>query len=276
MLLLEKMWCIVMRCLRLHLMPFWLLQTIGRYVISVVFNIGHSFIFFVKFIYNCFMPPYYYGVLLKQFIEIFFFSLPIVGITAMFTGAVLILQNSLIIHNDVSSDFASGIVVVAIVRELGPVLIGLIIAGRVGAAIAAEIGTMRITEQIDALFTLDTHPFKYLIVPRIVSAMIAMPMLIVCTDLIGAYGGYIVGSYQLGYTSEMYIKGVMQFLHVRDIILGLVKATVFGFIVSFMGCYSGYYCSGGARGVGLATTYVVVVSSMFIILFNYIITVFYS
>ncbi|AHX04105.1 permease family protein [Ehrlichia chaffeensis str. Heartland] len=265
-----------MRFLCLHLVPFWLLETIGRYVINVIFNVGHSFIFFVKFVYNCFVPPYYYGVILKQFIEIFFFSLPIVGITAIFTGAVLILQNSLIIHNNVSGDFVSGVVVVAIVRELGPVLIGLIIAGRVGAAIAAEIGTMRITEQIDALFTLDTNPFKYLVVPRIISAMVAMPILILCADLIGAYGGYIVGSYQLGYTSEMYIKGVIKFLHAKDVTLGLVKATVFGFIISFMGCYSGYYCSGGARGVGLATTYVVVVSSMFIILFNYIITVFYS
>ncbi|AAZ68101.1 MlaE family ABC transporter permease [Ehrlichia canis] len=265
-----------MQFLRLHLGLFWLLETVGKYVINLIFNIGHSFVFFVKFVCNCFMPPYYYGVIFKQFIEIFFFSLPIVGITAIFTGAVLILQNSLIIHNNVSGDFVSGVVVVAIVRELGPVLIGLIIAGRVGAAIAAEIGTMRITEQIDALFTLDTNPFKYLIVPRIISAMIAMPLLILCADLIGAYGGYIVGSYQLGYTPEIYVRGIMKFLHVKDVILGLIKATVFGFIISFMGCYSGYYCSGGARGVGMATTYVVVVSSMFIILLNYVITVFYS
>ncbi|WDM85360.1 ABC transporter permease [Ehrlichia sp. JZT12] len=265
-----------MRFLRLNVILVWLLETIGKYVINLIFNIGHAVIFFMKFVYNFFIPPYYYSVMVKQFAEIFFLSLPIVGVTAIFTGAVLILQNSLIIHNKVSGDFVSGIVVVAIVRELGPVLIGLIIAGRVGASIAAEIGTMRITEQIDALFTLNTNPFKYLVVPRIISAMIAMPMLILCADLIGSYGGYVVGAFQLGYTPEMYIRGVMKFLHVKDVVLGLIKATVFGFIISFMGCYSGYYCSGGARGVGIATTYVVVVSSMFIILLNYVITVFYS
>ncbi|GAT76873.1 putative integral membrane protein [Ehrlichia ruminantium] len=254
----------------------WLFQSIGKYAIVLVFNIGDAFIFFIRFVYHCLCPPYYYCVIWKQFIEIFFFSLPIVGVTAIFTGAVLILQNALIINTNVSNDFIAGVVVVAIVRELGPVLIGLIIAGRVGASIAAEIGTMRITEQIDALFTLNTNPFKYLVVPRVIAAMISMPILILCADLIGSYGGYIVGSFQLGCTPEIYIRGIMRFLHTRDVVLGLIKATVFGFIISFMGCYNGYYCSGGARGVGIATTYVVVISSMLIIFLNYIVTVFYS
>ncbi|QGR02144.1 ABC transporter permease [Ehrlichia ruminantium] len=265
-----------MWCLPLYNRLFWLFASIGRYAINLVFNIGDAFIFFIKFIYHCFCPPYYYGVIWKQFVEIFFFSLPIVGITAVFTGAVLILQNALVINTNVSNDFIAGVVVVAIVRELVPVLVGLIIAGRVGASIAAEIGTMRITEQIDALFTLNTNPFKYLIVPRIISAMIGMPLLILCADLIGSYGGYVVGSFKLGCTPEMYIKGIIRFLHVRDVELGLIKATVFGFIISFVGCYNGYYCNGGARGVGIATTYVVVISSMLIIFLNYIITVFYS
>nr|WP_156965588.1 ABC transporter permease [Candidatus Neoehrlichia lotoris] len=238
--------------------------------------IGRAFIFLVASVYHCFLPPYYLSVMVKQLVEACFFSLPIVGVASVFTGGAIMLQNALISPKTVQGEFMAGIVAIAIVRELGPVLIGLIIAGRVGAAIAAEIGTMRITEQIDALITLDTHPLKYLGAPRIIASMIAMPILILCADVIGIYGGYIVATLNLGYSHDMYVKGIMDFVHMKDITLGLIKALSFGFIISFIGCYSGYHCSGGARGVGVATTSTVVMSSMLIIFLNYIITVFYS
>ncbi|WP_246575335.1 MlaE family ABC transporter permease [Neoehrlichia mikurensis] len=249
---------------------------IGRFFIKFLIRIGHAFIFLIESIYHCFIPPYYLYIMFKQLVETCFFSLPIVGITSVFTGGAIMLQNTLISSKTVSGEFMAGIVAIAIVRELGPVLIGLIIAGRVGAAIAAEIGTMRITEQIDALVTLDTHPLKYLGATRIIASIIAMPILILCADIIGIYGGYIVGFLNLGYSYDVYLRGVASFVHMEDITLGLIKALSFGLIISLTGCYSGYHCSGGARGVGVATTSTVVMSSTFIILLNYIITIFYS
>jgi phospholipid/cholesterol/gamma-HCH transport system permease protein len=146
------------------------------------------------------------------------------------------------------------------------------VAGRIGAAIAAEIGTMRVTEQIDALTTLSTNPLKYLVAPRLVAGLLMLPLLVAVADLIGVFGGYIVSIYKLGFNPATYIKNTVDFVEFLDVVSGLVKAAVYGFLVTLMGCYHGYHSKGGAQGVGAATTNAVVSASILILIFNYIIT----
>src|ERR1051326_104148 len=164
------------------------------------------------------------------------------------------------------------VVVLSVTRELGPVIAGLMIAGRVGAAIAAEIGTMKVTEQIDALTTLATNPIKYLVVPRIVAAVISMPILSAIGDSIGVMGGYAGSFYYLDFNGTGYLKNTVDFAHQEDITSGLIKAAVFGFIVALMGCYNGFNSKGGAQGVGNATTNAVVASSILILAADYVLT----
>jgi phospholipid/cholesterol/gamma-HCH transport system permease protein len=164
------------------------------------------------------------------------------------------------------------VVIVSITRELGPVLAALMVAGRVGAAMAAEIGTMRVTEQIDALDTLATNPFKYLIVPRLIAGLTMLPLLVLIADVIGVFGGYVVSIYKLGFNPHVYLKNTIDFMEVQDVVSGLVKASVFGFLITLMGCYHGYNSKGGAQGVGAATTNAVVSASILILSFNYFIT----
>jgi phospholipid/cholesterol/gamma-HCH transport system permease protein len=164
------------------------------------------------------------------------------------------------------------VVVLSVTRELGPVIAGLMVAGRIGASIAAEIGTMRVTEQIDALHTLSTNPMKYLVAPRLIAGAVTLPMLVVVADIIGVFGGYIVGVYKLDFNAATYLKQTFDFLEFMDVFSGLVKAAVFGFIISLMGCYHGYNSEGGAQGVGRATTNAVVSASILILIFNYAIT----
>jgi phospholipid/cholesterol/gamma-HCH transport system permease protein len=164
------------------------------------------------------------------------------------------------------------VVVLSVTRELGPVISGLMVAGRVGAAIAAEIGTMRVTDQIDALTTLSTDPLRYLVLPRLLAGVITLPLLVLVADIIGVFGGYLVGVYKLGFNPQAYLNGTWQHLETMDLVSGLVKAAVFGFIVALMGCYQGYHSRGGAQGVGRATTYAVVSASILILLVDYLIT----
>jgi phospholipid/cholesterol/gamma-HCH transport system permease protein len=166
----------------------------------------------------------------------------------------------------------ANVVALSITRELAPVLTGLMVSGRIGAAMAAEIGTMRVTEQVDALTTLSTNPFKYLVVPRIVAGITMLPLLVFVADIIGILGGYLVGVYQLDFNPANYLQSTYDFIETLDVVSGLVKAGAFGFIVTLMGCYHGYYSRGGAQGVGQATTNAVVSASILILLFNYILT----
>ena len=159
-----------------------------------------------------------------------------------------------------------------ITRELGPVLGGLMVAGRVSAAIAAEIGTMRVTEQIDALTTLSTEPFKYLVAPRVIAAVLSMPLLALVADIIGIMGGFVVGTQSLGFNPAIYMQLTIDFITPDDITSGLIKAAVFGFIIAIMGCYNGYHSAGGAQGVGRATTNAVVSASILILSANYLMT----
>ncbi|HCN32143.1 MAG TPA: ABC transporter permease, partial [Rhodobiaceae bacterium] len=194
------------------------------------------------------------------------------ALTSYFTGGVLALQIYYGGNQFNSEAIVSSIVALGITRELGPVLGGLMVAGRVSAAIAAEIGTMRVTEQIDALTTLSTEPFKYLVAPRVIAAVISMPLLALVADIIGIMGGFVVGTQSLGFNPAIYMQLTIDFITPDDITSGLIKAAVFGFIIAIMGCYNGYHSAGGAQGVGRATTNAVVSASILILSANYLMT----
>ena len=205
-------------------------------------------------------------------IEIGYFSLPVVGLTAVFTGMVLALQSYTGFARFNAETAIPNVVVLSITRELGPVMAGLMVAGRIGAAMAAEIGTMRVTEQIDALVTLSTNPFKYLVAPRLIAGILMLPILVGTADVIGVMGGYLVSVYKLGFNAGNYLQNTVDFVQFLDVFSGLVKAAVFGFIVALMGCYHGFHSRGGAQGVGKATTNAVVSASILILISNYIVT----
>jgi len=233
---------------------------------------GRLSLFAFTAIAHCVRPPLYPRLIGRQMIEIGYYSLPVVGLTAIFTGMVLALQSYTGFARFSAESAIPNVVIVSITRELGPVLAALMVAGRVGAAMAAEIGTMRVTEQIDALDTLATNPFKYLIAPRLIAGLTMMPLLVLIADVIGVFGGYVVSIYKLGFNPHVYLKNTIDFMEVQDVVSGLVKASVFGFLITLMGCYHGYNSRGGAQGVGAATTNAVVSASILILSFNYFIT----
>ena len=248
------------------------LASIGRTVIAFFSTIGRICLFAGLAIFHCLQPPFYGRLLGRQLVEIGFYSLPVVGLTAIFTGMVLALQSYTGFTRFNAESAIASVVALSITRELAPVLAGLMVAGRIGAAMAAEIGTMRVTEQIDALTTLSTNPFKYLVVPRLVAGILMLPILVLVADIIGVFGGYLVGIFKLGFNPSVYLERTWDILKPMDVISGLVKAAIFGFLISLMGCYHGYHSRGGAQGVGAATTNAVVSSSVLILAFNYIIT----
>ena len=249
-----------------------ILQPIGRTFIGFLGAGGRLVIFAGLGLYHCVRPPIYPRLILRQMIEIGYYSLPVVGLTAIFTGMVLALQSYTGFARFSAESAIPNVVVVSITRELGPVLAGLMVAGRIAAAMAAEIGTMRVTEQIDALDTLATNPFKYLIAPRLIAGVATLPLLVLCADSIGVFGGYVVSIFKLGFNPANYIKNTVDFVETMDVVSGLVKAGVFGFLITLMGCYHGFNSKGGAQGVGQATTNAVVSASILIFCFNYFIT----
>ena len=249
------------------------LQAIGRAFFSALATIGRLTLFTLAALLHCLKPPYYWRLLLRQMVDIGYYSLPVVGMTAIFTGMVLALQSSTGFERFTGGETGiPEIVVISITRELGPVLAGLMVAGRIGAAMAAEIGTMRVTEQIDALTTLSTNPLNYLVAPRLVAGITMLPLLVAVGDVIGVFGGYLVSIYKLGFNPASYIRNTLDFLVTIDVVSGLVKASVFGFLVTLMGCYHGYNSRGGAQGVGAATTNAVVSASILILIFDYMLT----
>jgi phospholipid/cholesterol/gamma-HCH transport system permease protein len=248
-----------------------LFSPVGRFVLNFFAVTGKLSLFTIRCL-SAMRPPLYFRVMIRQFLEVGYYSLPVVGLTALFTGAVLALQSYSGFSRFNAESSIATVVVLSITRELGPVLAGLMVAGRVGAAMAAEIGTMRVTEQIDALTTLSTDPFRYLFAPRLLAGLLMLPLLVVVADIIGVMGGYMVSIHKLGFSSGAYLKNTFEFLEARDVISGLVKASAFGFIIALMGCYHGYNSKGGAQGVGRATTNAVVSASILILIFNYLIT----
>jgi phospholipid/cholesterol/gamma-HCH transport system permease protein len=245
---------------------------IGRVTLGFFRETGRLSLFTADSVTGVVRPPIYWWLIAQQMMRIGYFSLPVVGLTAFFTGGVLALQ----IYNGASrygaESFVPVVVLVGITRELGPVIAGLMVAGRVAAAIAAEIGTMRVTEQIDALTTLSTNPIKYLVVPRLVAAVISMPILVAIADMIGVFGGYVASTQSLGFNGSVYLNNTANGLTFDDVSSGLIKAAVFGFIIALLGCYNGFNSKGGAQGVGAATTNAVVSASILILAANYLLT----
>jgi len=249
------------------------LRAIGRFVLGGLTSIGRLVLFAGKAIGHTVLPPYYPARLVEQLFVIGWFSLPVVGLTALFTGAALAQQIFIGGSRFNAAATVPAVTVIAVVRELGPVLGGLMVAGRVSSAMAAELGTMRVTEQIDALTTLRTDPLRYLIGPRVLAATLAMPLLVLVSNVVGVLGGYVLATTRLGFNAANYIDRTISFLKIDDVVSSLVKAAVFGFIIALMGCYHGFHSNGGAAGVGRATTNAVVSAFLLILLSNLIITV---
>ncbi len=248
------------------------LASVGRVFLAFLAATGRLAIFALLAVSHCFRRPFYLRLLGRQMIDIGYYSLPVVGLTAIFTGMVLALQTHTGFQRFSAESAVATVVLLSMTRELGPVIAALMVAGRIGAAIAAEIGTMRVTDQIEALQTLSTNPYKYLVVPRLLAGTVTLPMLVLVADIIGVFGGFIVSTYKLGFNPAGYLGQTADNLRSDDVISGLIKAAVFGFIVALMGCYHGYHSRGGAQGVGAATTYAVVSASIMILLVDYLLT----
>ena len=249
-----------------------ILAHIGRAVLALLEEIGRVTLFIKDGLLQGLTPKIFVRQILEQMLRIGYFSLPVVGLTAFFTGGALALQIYQGSSPATAGTLVPTIVALGITRELGPVLAALMVAGRVGASIAAELGTMRVTEQIDALVTLATNPFKYLVGPRILAAVVTLPLLVAIGDTIGIMGGYIVATRSLDLNGYAYIKSTADFLHLDDVTSGLIKSAVFGFIIAVMGCYHGFNSKGGAQGVGRATTNAVVSSAILILAANFALT----
>ena len=245
---------------------------LGRSVIAMQASIGRVAIFTANAVSQLFRPPFYPRELLQALLQIGWLSLPVVGLTALFTGGALALQIYAGGSRFQAESVVPSIVAIGMVRELGPVLGGFMVAARVASSIAAEIGTMKVTEQIDALTTLSTNPMKYLALPRLLAATLSVPILVAVGDSIGVFGGYLVGVTRLGFNPATYLENTVSYLETWDVISGLVKGAAFGFIVALMGCYHGMNSDRGAQGVGRATKAAVVSASVLILAANFILT----
>ena len=248
------------------------LAVVGRGAIGACRIAGSLVLFAASGVSHLLRPPFYWRMFLRALVEMAYFSLPVVALTAIFTGMVLALQTYTGFARFNAQSAVANVVVISLTRELGPVLAGLMVAGRIGAATAAEIGTMRVTDQIDALTTLSTNPMKYLVAPRLLAGIIALPALVVIADILGVMGGFIVANLKLGFGVGAYLSSTFDFLRTIDVVSGLVKAAVFGFLIALLGCYQGYRSRGGAEGVGSATTAAVVAASILILAFDYVLT----
>ncbi|TLP67690.1 ABC transporter permease [Parasedimentitalea maritima] len=257
--------------------PLSLLAHLGRVVLTALAALGRLSLFAVSTLTHMLRPPFYPREFFSALLNVGWLSLPVVGLTAVFTGGALALQ----IYSGGARFNAEAvvpqIVAIGIVRELGPVLVGLMIAARVTSSIAAEIATMKVTEQIDALVTLSTHPMKYLVAPRVAAALITVPLLVAVGDIIGIAGGYVVATQNLGFNPAAYIKNTVDFLELKDVISSLVKGCAFGGIAATMGCYYGMQSGRGAQGVGAATKSSVEAAAILILAANFVLTgVFFS
>ena len=252
--------------------PLDALAALGRGVLGACRSAGSVAVFAAEGVSHIVRPPLYGRMLGRAFTEFAYFSLPVVALTAIFSGMVIALQSFTGFSRFNAESAVASIVVLSVVRERGPVLAGLMVAGRVGAAMAAEIGTMRVTDQIDALGTLSTNPMKYLVAPRLLAGTLALPLLVVVADILGVMGGYIIATVKIGLNPSSYLQNTFSFMTTSDVVSGLAKAAVFGFLIALMGCYHGYNSRGGAQGVGAATTGAVVSASILILAFDYVLT----
>jgi phospholipid/cholesterol/gamma-HCH transport system permease protein len=248
------------------------LENVGQILLIFLSKIGVFSGFVIKILVSGLTGPFYAKTFLNQLVNIGYLSLPVIGLTALFTGAALALQIYSGGTRFNAESVVPSIVAIGICRELGPVLCGLIMAGRVASSISAEIGTMKVTDQIDALYTLNTNPFNFLIVPRVLACLISLPILTLTGDILGIFGGYLVGVSTLDFNSTNYLINTIKFLELADVLSGLIKAAFFGLIIGVLGTFFGLNTTVGARGVGKATTNSVVWSSISILAANYILT----
>ncbi len=257
--------------------PIAWLAELGRAVLNLLSAFGRVTLFALDAISHIFRPPFYPREFGMALLNIGWLSLPVVGLTTVFTGGALALQIYAGGARFNAEAVVPQIVAIGMVRELGPVMVGLMIAARVTSSIAAEIATMKVTEQIDALVTLSTHPMKYLTAPRVLAALITVPVLVAVGDIIGIAGGYVVATQNLGFNPAAYLKNTVDFLEPLDLLSSLVKGAAFGMIAAIMGCYFGMHSGRGAQGVGRATKGSVETAAVLILAANFVLTgVFFS
>jgi len=251
---------------------FKITRAVGASFLRFLIDAAKQTVATIYMIKEAITPPFYTQNFLEQLTFIGFYSLPIVAMTALFSGAVMALQSYTGFARFSGENTVPMVVAISLTRELAPVLTGLMVTARVGASFAAELATMRITEQIDALYTLSTNSIKFLITPRVIAGIFCMPFLVIMADILGIMGGYLVGVYKLSFNSANYIHNTIKYLDASDVSSGLIKAAFFGLIISSTSCYFGYNATQGSRGVGIAATRTVVSSSILILIANYIIT----
>ena len=245
---------------------------LGRLILNFLLSTGKISLFAFHTFSPFIRPPFYLREIIKNILNVGYLSLPVVGLTAIFTGAALALQ----IYSGGSrfnaTEVVPQIVAIGMVRELGPVLVGLMIAARVTSSIAAELATMKVTEQIDALITLSTNPIKYLVMPRVLAGILTGPILVLVADSLGIFGGFLVSTQSLGFNANSYIQSTVNFLTLADIFSSLLKGTAFGFLATLMGCYFGLNSGHGAQGVGTATKSSVQAAAVLILTINFLLT----
>ena len=245
------------------------LKSIGHRILCFTYETGNVLLLLYQTVVQMFIPPYDIRNIIRQMNEVGVKSIPVVLVTGLFTGMVLALQSYTGFKRFGAESLVGSVVALSMTREMGPVLTGLIVTGRAGAAMAAELATMRVTEQIDALETLATNPVKYLIVPRFIAGVIMLPALTVVSDIVGIFGGYAITVGLFDASPSQYWRRTWDFLETSDIYSGLIKACFFGACIALLSCYRGFYSSGGAEGVGKATTGAVVLSFMAILISDY-------
>lgn len=248
------------------------LEAIGRTILRLFEELGRFFQMLGATAAWAIRPPYDVPEHFRQMVRVGFDSIPVVFLTTLFTGMVMALQTFNGFARFHAESLVGSVVALSLTRELAPVLTALMVTGRVGSAMAAELGTMRVTEQIDALTALGTEPVQYLVVPRVSASVLMMPLLVIMGDAVGMYGGYLVAVQLLGANPVTYVENSFQFLQVSDVTSGIVKAAVFGLIFSVVACVRGYYTEGGAEGVGRSTTRAVVSGSLAVLFADFFLT----
>ena len=248
-------------------------EAIGNTILRILEEFGHAFQMLGRVFGWAVRPPYDVPELFRQMVRVGVDSVPVVFVTTLFTGAVLALQTVSGFQRFHAESLVGSVVALSLTRELSPVLTALMVTGRVGSSMAAELGSMRVTEQIDALTALGTEPVQFLMVPRVLASILMLPLLVIMGDAVGIAGGYMVAVKLLGVNPVRYIENSFQFLHVQeDIVSGLIKAASFGLIFSLIACVRGYYTTGGAEGVGKSTTRAVVSGSLSILVADFFLT----
>jgi phospholipid/cholesterol/gamma-HCH transport system permease protein len=250
-----------------------LLEALGRLLLRLLEELGRFFMMLGRFGMWAVRPPFDPPELLRQMVRVGVDSVPVCFLTTLFTGMVMALQTFNGFQRFHAEAYVGSVVALSLTRELAPVLTAFVVTGRVGSAMAAELGTMRVTEQIDAMTALATEPVQYLVVPRVAASVLMLPPLVVMGDAIGMFGGYIVAVVLLGANPVSYIDNSFQYLKVEDdIVHGLIKAAAFGLIFSLIACAKGYHTEGGAEGVGRSTTRAVVAGMLSILLADFFLT----